>query len=345
MRAEWPSRPHPPCPATSNGCPGPAAPRLCASTRRAEPPVLILRDAGGEERASKPVPGPHTEYAIPGELDWDAAWLHWPDGTRADDPAPARPAGRGDRAAPAALPPVRRGRTPAGRAARDAPPARDAPSTRRAGRGARHPPRGRDGHTGRAGRGARHGRRVGRGARPAAPARARQPAAAPVDAAARTPACAAHGAPAAPHGTPAAPHGTPAAPHGAPAAPHETPAARTGHCGRRFAGGPRLAIRRRPSARDARATPDSPAAHASSGRRGPADPPRLRPRARDDAARRGTRRAARGSRRRSSRQVRSSRATGRSVRRRSSTSSRRPPRRSRGPARASARRATPCSPR
>ena len=48
------------------------------------PPVLILR-CGGEERR---IEAAASEYVIPAALDWSAAWLQWPDGTRAAVPAP-----------------------------------------------------------------------------------------------------------------------------------------------------------------------------------------------------------------------------------------------------------------
>src|SRR5687768_12454643 len=53
-----------------------------------EPPVLILRGADGAETRFHAGRGPHTEYEIPGSLDWEAAWLAWPDGSRAAIPAP-----------------------------------------------------------------------------------------------------------------------------------------------------------------------------------------------------------------------------------------------------------------
>ena len=62
----WPSRPHPPCPATSSGCPDPAGAGSSASIRPSpEPPALILRTAGGAEVRVEARPGPATEYDIP----------------------------------------------------------------------------------------------------------------------------------------------------------------------------------------------------------------------------------------------------------------------------------------
>ena len=75
--------------------PGPGGMRLLRiHPPSPEPPVLILRDAGGEESRFEAVPGPHTEYQLPGELDWDTAWLAWPDGSRATIPGPPRRARR-----------------------------------------------------------------------------------------------------------------------------------------------------------------------------------------------------------------------------------------------------------
>ena len=69
--------------------PGPGGAGSCASSpRRARPPALILRLAGGGERR---IEARAAEYAIPGELDWSAAWLQWPDGTRAALPLPHGP--------------------------------------------------------------------------------------------------------------------------------------------------------------------------------------------------------------------------------------------------------------
>jgi len=63
--------------------PGPGgARRLRVTPPLADPPVLVLRATGGEERIPAR-PGPHTEFEIPASLDWSAAWLQWPDGTRA----------------------------------------------------------------------------------------------------------------------------------------------------------------------------------------------------------------------------------------------------------------------
>ena len=57
----------------------------------AESPALILRVLGGGERRIEAGPTPVTEYAIPAELDWSAAWLQWADGTRAALPLPHGP--------------------------------------------------------------------------------------------------------------------------------------------------------------------------------------------------------------------------------------------------------------
>src|SRR3954452_9140912 len=48
-----------------------------------DPPALILSEAGGGERRIEAAAGPSTDYEVPGTLDWTAAWLQWPDGTRA----------------------------------------------------------------------------------------------------------------------------------------------------------------------------------------------------------------------------------------------------------------------
>ena len=50
--------------------------------------MLILRGADGAETRFHAGRGPHTEYEIPDSLDWEAAWLAWPDGSRATIPAP-----------------------------------------------------------------------------------------------------------------------------------------------------------------------------------------------------------------------------------------------------------------
>jgi hypothetical protein len=57
----------------------------------AEPPALILRVAAGGEERIEAGSGPATEYAIRGGLSWSAAWLQWPDGTRAAIPLPHGP--------------------------------------------------------------------------------------------------------------------------------------------------------------------------------------------------------------------------------------------------------------
>ena len=101
--------------------PGPGGTRLLRiHPPSPEPPVLILRVAGGEETRLEAGPGPHTEYEIPGELDWDAAWLVWPDGSRAAIPAPHGREAQVIELRPTALPPVRRSPPPAGRATRHA---------------------------------------------------------------------------------------------------------------------------------------------------------------------------------------------------------------------------------
>ena len=65
--------------------PGPGGARLLRiNPSSPEPPVLILR-CGGEERR---IEATASEYVIPAALDWSAAWLQWPDGTRAAVPAP-----------------------------------------------------------------------------------------------------------------------------------------------------------------------------------------------------------------------------------------------------------------
>ena len=65
--------------------PGPRGARLLRiNPSSPEPPVLILR-CGGEERR---IEATASEYVIPAALDWSAAWLQWPDGTRAAVPAP-----------------------------------------------------------------------------------------------------------------------------------------------------------------------------------------------------------------------------------------------------------------
>ena len=67
--------------------PGPAGARvLRIHPPRADPPALILRVAGGGGARIEPAPA--TEYAIPRELHWSAAFLQWPDGTRAALPLP-----------------------------------------------------------------------------------------------------------------------------------------------------------------------------------------------------------------------------------------------------------------
>ena len=69
--------------------PGPGGSRLLRiHPPSPEPPALILRTADGAESRFEAGSGPQTEYEIPGELDWDSAWLAWPDGTRTAIPAP-----------------------------------------------------------------------------------------------------------------------------------------------------------------------------------------------------------------------------------------------------------------
>jgi len=72
--------------------PGPGGGRvLRIHPSSAEPPALILRLAGGGEERVDARPSPATEYEIPGTLQWSAAWLQWPDGTRAAIPLPHGP--------------------------------------------------------------------------------------------------------------------------------------------------------------------------------------------------------------------------------------------------------------
>ena len=71
-----------------------------------EPPVLILRDADGAETRFDAGRGRTPSTRSRTSLDWEAAWLAWPDGSRATIPAPHGACRAGDRAAPAALPPV-----------------------------------------------------------------------------------------------------------------------------------------------------------------------------------------------------------------------------------------------
>jgi hypothetical protein len=69
--------------------PGPGGTRLLRlHPLTADPPALILRLAGGGERRIDASP---ETYAIAADLDWTAAWLQWPDGTRAALPLPHGP--------------------------------------------------------------------------------------------------------------------------------------------------------------------------------------------------------------------------------------------------------------
>ena len=69
--------------------PGPGGARaLRIDPAAADPPTLILRLAGGAERR---IEASAAEFVIPTELDWTAAWLQWPDGTRAALPLPHGP--------------------------------------------------------------------------------------------------------------------------------------------------------------------------------------------------------------------------------------------------------------
>ena len=53
-----------------------------------DPPALVLRLAGGGERR---IEARGAQYVIPGEVDWSAAWLQWPDGTQVVLPLPHGP--------------------------------------------------------------------------------------------------------------------------------------------------------------------------------------------------------------------------------------------------------------
>src|SRR5690242_13245510 len=69
--------------------PGPGGTRLLRiHPSGGEPPTLILRLAGGGEQRIEAAP---SGYAIPPDVDWSAAWLRWPDGTRAALPLPHGP--------------------------------------------------------------------------------------------------------------------------------------------------------------------------------------------------------------------------------------------------------------
>jgi hypothetical protein len=71
--------------------PGPGGSRVLRIPASPEPPALILRVAEGVEKRIEAGPGPDTAYAIPDALDWSAAWLQWPDGTRVTVPPPHGP--------------------------------------------------------------------------------------------------------------------------------------------------------------------------------------------------------------------------------------------------------------
>ncbi|MDA0164162.1 hypothetical protein OM076_28065 [Solirubrobacter ginsenosidimutans] len=72
--------------------PGPGGTRvLRIHPASAAPPALILRVAGGGEQRIDARPQASTEYSIPADVDWSAAWLLWPDGTRASLPLPHGP--------------------------------------------------------------------------------------------------------------------------------------------------------------------------------------------------------------------------------------------------------------
>ena len=71
--------------------PGPGGTRLLRiHPPSPQPPALILRGADGAETRFDAGPGPHTEYEIPSSLDWETAWLAWPDGSRASIPTSRR---------------------------------------------------------------------------------------------------------------------------------------------------------------------------------------------------------------------------------------------------------------
>ena len=89
MRAQMAESTSPALPGDVEWLPGPGGARvLRIHPATAEPPALALRLSGGGERHLAATPGAATEYAIPADLDWTAAWLQWPDGSRAALPLP-----------------------------------------------------------------------------------------------------------------------------------------------------------------------------------------------------------------------------------------------------------------
>ena len=89
MRAQMAESTSPALPGDVEWLPGPGGARVVRiHPATSEPPALALRLSGGGERHLSAAPGAATEYVIPADLDWTAAWLQWPDGTRAALPLP-----------------------------------------------------------------------------------------------------------------------------------------------------------------------------------------------------------------------------------------------------------------
>src|ERR1700754_5143371 len=65
---------------------------LRAEVGPGEAPALVLKTVTGGEHRIEPGPSARfsrsTDYLVPAEVDWTAAWLQWPDGTRAVMPRP-----------------------------------------------------------------------------------------------------------------------------------------------------------------------------------------------------------------------------------------------------------------
>ena len=89
MRADMAESSSPALPGDVEWLPGPGGARvLRIHPPASDPPALVLRLTGGGERR---IEARRAEYVIPGELDWSAAWLQWPDGTRVVLPLPHGP--------------------------------------------------------------------------------------------------------------------------------------------------------------------------------------------------------------------------------------------------------------
>ena len=89
MRSQMAESSSPALPGDVEWLPGPGGTRaLRIHPAAGDPPTLILRLAGGGERRIERARPSSRSRA---ELDWTAAWLQWPDGTRVALPLPHGP--------------------------------------------------------------------------------------------------------------------------------------------------------------------------------------------------------------------------------------------------------------